>query len=205
MGDPARFWDKAAERYARRPIKDVPAYERTLERTRAYLGADDAVLEIGCGTGSTALLLARDVRQITASDISENMVEIARRKAAEQGAGNLRPVQAGLLDEALPAGPFDAVLAFNLLHLVEDLPAGLRRIGGRLRTGGLFLSKTPCVGEMRWFWRLLLPAMRALGLAPPVSVLTGPQLERAIAGAGFEIIETDDLPRPSRFVVARKL
>ena len=52
------FWDGAAENYAKSPIRDVEAYNYTLERTRTYLSPTDKVLEVGCGTGSTALLLA---------------------------------------------------------------------------------------------------------------------------------------------------
>ncbi|WP_163585808.1 class I SAM-dependent methyltransferase, partial [Klebsiella michiganensis] len=62
---------------------------------------------------------------------------------------------------------FDAILGFNYLHLVRDLPGTLRRIHALLAAEGLFISKTPCVGEMNPLIRLaLLPAMRALRLAP---------------------------------------
>ncbi|MCG8445153.1 MAG: class I SAM-dependent methyltransferase [Hyphomicrobiales bacterium] len=56
------------------PVRDVEAYEYTLERTRSYLAKTGRVLELGCGTGSTALLLAG----ITGNDISPNMIGIAR-------------------------------------------------------------------------------------------------------------------------------
>jgi ubiquinone/menaquinone biosynthesis C-methylase UbiE len=54
---------------------------KTLDCTRKHLSASDNVLEVGCGTGTTALLLAPSVKQITASDISSRTIEIAREKA----------------------------------------------------------------------------------------------------------------------------
>lgn len=69
------------------------------------------------------------------------------------------------------AGHFNAVLGFNYLHLVRNLPGTLRCIYALLAAKGLFISKTPCVGEMNPLIRLaLLPAMRAIGKAPYAGV-----------------------------------
>ncbi len=56
MTDSAKFWNKTADRYARSPIGNMESYEKTLERTRAYLSVSDAVLVFGCGTGTLARL-----------------------------------------------------------------------------------------------------------------------------------------------------
>ena len=85
MQNAARFWDKVAPKYAKSPIADMDAYTYTLERTRSYLSPDDTVLEVGCGTGSTALLLAGNVRHVTASDLSANMIEVGSEKSAGPG------------------------------------------------------------------------------------------------------------------------
>ena len=84
-----RFWDRSAARYARRPIADEAAYQVKLEKTRAYLRPAMAILEFGCGTGSTALSHAPCVRHIRAIDISPKMVGIARDKAEAAGVGNV--------------------------------------------------------------------------------------------------------------------
>lgn len=206
MPDSPLFWDRIATRYAAKPVKDKQTYERTLDRTRAHLKPEDEVLELGCGTGTTALLLAPNVRQITATDISGNMIAIAKDKARDQDVPNTRFEQADIAGSAANHGPVDVVLAFNLLHLVEDLPGAIRNIARMVKPGGLFISKSTCTAEINPLVRLLIPVMQAFGRAPYVAKLTVDALDGAIADGGFDIIERDRLPpsSPNRFVVARK-
>lgn len=202
----ARFWDRIARRYAARPVADLPAYERTLERTRAWLNETDAVLEIGCGTGSTALLHASFVRHITGADIAPEMIAIANEKLADGGPANADFVAATLEDERFRAGTYDAVLAFNLLHLVADLPAALARIRELLKPGGLLVAKTPCVGDMGLAPRLVIPVMRAFGKAPGINFFGKDGLRAAIGDAGFTIEESGLHAKKGHalFVVARR-
>lgn len=210
MQDSALFWDKTAEKYAQSPIADEAAYAYTLERTRSYLSADDSILEVGCGSGSTALLLAGEVARVTASDISPNMIDIGAKKAKAQNIHNVSFVAAALSDSALGDGPYDAVLALNMLHLLEDVPAALQRIHGLLKPGGVFISKTVCVPKSGapFKFRLLkmvLPVMQWVGKAPYVNFMEISELENLVASAGFKIVETGTYPPPSRYIVARKM
>lgn len=212
MTDQTKFWDKIAEKYAKDPIADMDGYTYTLDRTRSYLSPTDRVLELGCGTGSTALLLADSVAKITASDLAPNMIRIAKEKAEKEGTTNIDFLAADLFDPANEQGPFEAVLAHNLLHLVETLPEALNRINGLLKPGGLFISKTFCVDPDRLTakiraMRVILPIMQMVGKAPFVAFMTSTEYERHISEAGFKIIETGNYPatEPRRYVVAKKL
>ncbi|NIA68379.1 class I SAM-dependent methyltransferase [Pelagibius litoralis] len=207
MKSSEKFWDKTAEDYAKSPIKNVPAYQESLARTKAYLSEDDNVLEVGCGTGSTALLLAGSVKHITATDISSNMIAIGWRKAQEQKVANITFARATPFDDIEAEKPFDAVLAFNVLHLLEDTPKALRRLHDLLKPGGLLISKTVCLAEENRLWRVLIFLMQRVGFAPFVKYLKVSELEDCIADQGFEIIETGSYPSYSRgrFIVARKL
>lgn len=188
----ARFWDRSSRKYARSGVADPAGYARTLDRTRALLKPCDRVLELGCGTGTTALRLAGDVRSYLATDISAEMIAIAREK---HGAS---PIPALVFKSATAetltpdAGRFDAVIGFNYLHLVRDLPGTLRRIHALLAADGLFVSKTPCVGNMKALIRLALPVMRAARLAPYAGVFRASELSAHIADAGFDILATED-------------
>ncbi len=185
----AQFWDRSARQYAADPIKDMAGYERTVERTRQWLKASDRVLEIGCGTGTTALKLAPSVSHLLGTDISAAMIAIAQEKARGQSCANADFMALPAEEAAARPGLYDAVLAFNLLHLVEDRETTLWGIRRALRPGGLFISKTPCLTELNPVIRLAVPAMRLIGKAPFVSFFSAAALEADVIGAGFTILE----------------
>ena len=208
----AAFWDKIAPKYAQQPIKDLTAYETTLERTKNYLHESDHVLELGCGTGSTAVLLAPLVSRYTATDISPKMVEIGQGKAREANVPNLEFKAVDWANPKLLDHDFDVVLALNLLHLLPDLPTVLRRIHTLMPAGGYFISKTtvqPQNGAPLSYWliRSVLPILKRLGKVPYVAFHKSGALEQMMKDAGFEIVETMDAPvrPPNHYVVARKL
>ena len=210
MIEQAKFWDKTAAKYAADPIKDMAAYTYTLERTRSYLRDSDTVLEIGCGTGSTALLLAESVGTYHGTDISEKMIKIARGKVAETCLANLSFEAHPALEGIYPHDGLDAVMAFNLLHLLRDIPATLDAARAALRPGGLFITKTPCLKDANWKIGLvlkLIPLAQKLGKAPYVQSFTVGAFDRMIETAGFEIVESGNHPvsPPARYVVARAI
>jgi len=205
----ARFWDRSSRKYARSGIADPNGYERTLERARAHLQPGDSVLELGCGTGTTALRLANGVRSYLATDISGGMIAIANEKLAVESIPALSFRTATAEELVHEESRFDAVLGFNYLHLVRDVPGTLRSIHVLLKPGGLFISKTPCLGDMNPLIRqLLLPAMRAIGKAPHVSCLGASALEQLIIAAGFDVLVRESHASKGKdqrpYIVARK-
>lgn len=202
-----KFWDQIARKYAAGPVEDMPAYEKTLERTRSYLGPEHKVLEFACGTGSTALALAPHAGHYLATDISGEMIAIAREKAAG-GPANLE-LSAGTLDDPrLEEGMFDMVIGFNALHMLEDVPAALARIHSLLKPGGVFISKTPCLKDGPFIYKLVIPVMQAVGKAPYVTFLSAIGIEQALESAGFDVLERDWHGSKGRdirpFLVARR-
>ena len=130
VANDARFWDRIAREYAADKISDMAGYERTLERTRHYLNSGHTVLEFGCGTGTTALKLAPSLGQIVATDISSEMIAIAREKADAEGCRNAAFEVATPDMARWSDGTFDAALSFNVLHLVEAREAALKSVIG---------------------------------------------------------------------------
>jgi ubiquinone/menaquinone biosynthesis C-methylase UbiE len=206
----ARFWDRTSRKYATAAIADQAGYERTLDRTRALLGPDDRVLELGCGTGTTALRLAGHVQSYLATDISAGMIEIAKERHAAGPTIPALTFRTATAEALMPeAAQFDVVLGFNYLHLVRDLPGTLRRIHALLVAEGSFISKTPCLGDVNPLIRLaLLPAMRAIGKAPYAGVFRATDLSQQICAAGFDIPATESHATKGNdnrpYIVARK-
>lgn len=199
------FWDKAAAKYEKSAISDMDGYRDTLDRTIRHLKPTDRVLELGCGTASTVLQLAGHVAHLTATDISPAMIEIGRAKVAEAGVTNVT-LRVGTASDADVDAPYDAVLALNLLHLLPDQDAALRQIHAALKPGGLFISKTACLGE-KWFFKPLVTLLSWLGKAPFVTHQRQAALRAAILGAGFEGVEELSQPGtpPRLYMVVRRV
>jgi ubiquinone/menaquinone biosynthesis C-methylase UbiE len=93
------------------------------------------VLDVGAGTGAMSLLAAELGFEVTALDVSEGMLTVAKGKAAERGL-DIAFVVGSAMEP--PPGPFDAVIERHVLWTVPDPVGALRawrevaRPGGRL-------------------------------------------------------------------------
>lgn len=196
------FWDRFADRYAARQIKDVAAYEALIADAASRLTLGDTVLELGCGTGSIAIRLAPFVLRYIATDFSPEMIRIASAKPAPDS------LEFKVADAAtsFSSSPFDAICAFNVLHLVDDPARLLVDIHAHLKPGGLLISKTWCFAEVNWAFRLLFRGMGFVGLFPPAHRLTVVALRDMMLSAGLEIVEQRVLGSypQNPYIVARR-
>lgn len=205
----ARFWNRIARKYAADPIADLPGYEATLQRVQGLLTTEQQVLEIGCGTGSTAMRLAPFTQTLLATDVSSEMIAIAREKLAAQPVPQLSFDVADADRPMANPAAYDVVLAFNVLHLVADLDGVLAHAMHALRAGGLLISKTACISEMSpLIPRLVLPLMRAIGKAPHVLCFDAAALQTAMVRQGLELVAVERHGSKGKdirvFIVARK-
>lgn len=199
----ARFWDKTSQKYSQSAISDQAGYQRTLDKSLTLLKPNHAVVELGCGTGGTAIHLARSVRRYLGTDISPGMIEIANGRVltpemstANGGKEEIQGLSFRVTTaQELASTPdkYDIALGFNYLHLLRDLPGTLKSVNALLVPGGLFISKTPCIRDMTLGLVLLpvLPLARAVGLAPFVSGFTAGELRKQLEAAGFEVVDTE--------------
>lgn len=201
----AKFWDRVAERYSRSPVADEAAYEKKLQVTREYFRPDMQVLEIGCGTGSTAIAHAPYVQKIRATDISSKMIEIAQRKANAASIENVTVEQSSIDDLNVADHTMDAVLALSVLHLLEDRDAVIAKVRNMLKPGGVFVSSTVCLGDTMKFLKYIGPIGQFLGLMPMVKVFAKQELADSLTDAGFDIVyEWQPGKNKAVFVVAKK-
>ena len=113
----------------------------------AVPGPDDVVLDLGCGTGAIALALAGDAREVVGRDISEGMMEEARRKADEAGLENVS-FKYGSFREPDYDGEVDVVVSnFAMHHLADDEKREAIRIIGELGPRRFVLGDVMFFGE----------------------------------------------------------
>ena len=205
MKDAKTFWDNYAPRYARSRIQNPGNYQKKLEVSRSYLTPDSRVLEVGCGTGSTALEHAAHVGSILATDISAEMIAIAEQKLRDSPFNNVE-FQCGTLQSlSLQPQYYDAILALNVLHLLDDVPAALHTMYQLLKPGGVLISSTALVGEAGWLARTLVRLLQRVNMAPYVSVMTADELISQLQQHGFHT-QYEWFTEPSHvFLVSQKL
>lgn len=116
--------------------------EVTAWATRFVRDSPQRILDLGAGTGTGALALARrfPAAEVVAVDRSPVMLERVQAAAREQGLGGRVRVVPADLDAAWPAvGAVDLVWASSFLHEVADPAALLDNVRASLRPGGLLV------------------------------------------------------------------
>lgn len=100
------------------------------------------ILEIACGTGSHAFQLEKYGYHITASDYSEDMLRVARRRAIDSGSKILF-VRSDMRELKVPAEDYDTVIclfdSIGYLRTNKALANALGAIRRRLRPNGIFI------------------------------------------------------------------
>lgn len=96
------------------------------------------VLEVGCGIGTDTVNFARAGARVTAVDLSDRSLDLARRRAAVYGLDNVRFVHANVeeLSRVLQPASFDLVYSFGVIHHTPRPDIALRELVALLRPGG---------------------------------------------------------------------
>jgi SAM-dependent methyltransferase len=105
----------------------------------ADLHAGDVVLDLGSGGGIDVLLSARRVGPTGFAyglDMTPEMLDLARRNAAESGATNVEFLHGNMEDIPLPDESIDVVISNCVINLSPDKPAVFSEISRVLRPGG---------------------------------------------------------------------
>lgn len=154
-----------------------------LDIFRHCLPPGSSVLDLGCGSGWTTLLLARAGYDAVGADISGRMIEIARERAALDGL-SAGFVVADMEEFELERRDFDGVLLFDALHHCPGYPRVLRQAAAHLRDGGHLLLLEPS-----WLHRYS-PHARAATRHYGVTELgfTRRDLARCLRRAGFRSV-----------------
>jgi phosphatidylethanolamine/phosphatidyl-N-methylethanolamine N-methyltransferase len=144
-----RFWDRFAPRYDRFMSRFAGVYAQLVDRIQLELDPSDRVLEIATGTGLIALEISKYVSSVTAIDISEPMIRVARSKARSANIGNVDFHVQDACALSFDDEEFDVCLVVNALHVMLQPELALREIRRVLKPSGRLIAPTYCHGENR--------------------------------------------------------
>jgi 2-polyprenyl-3-methyl-5-hydroxy-6-metoxy-1,4-benzoquinol methylase len=124
-----QYWDRQAAAFDNEPdhgLRD-PIIEKTwTEWLKKWLpDSNSTILDIGCGTGSLSVVLARLGHQVTGIDLSPAMIELAQSKAAINGL----QIAFYVMDAAFPQLPqqYDVIICRHLLWALPEPKHVLQR------------------------------------------------------------------------------
>lgn len=135
------FWDRVAWVY------DIFANGINRKANRALCASvkkmilpTDNVLECACGTGLLTAVIAPSCKQLTATVFSEKMLKRAKKKCKKFG--NVQFAQTDILHLPYPDACFDAVVAANVIHLLDHPYQALNELDRVCRAGGRIIVPT---------------------------------------------------------------
>ena len=202
MNKSEKFFDRVSGKSKPEPNKTA---SKIIESSKEFLEKDKYVLDFGCGSGAITNKLAKEVKAIEAIDISSGMLEFAKKQAEENAITNINYRQVSIFDENFKDETFDVILAFNVLHYIEDMPSHVERINSLLKPNGIFISSTACMKEKRSLVRYLVSFLHKIGLVPKMNSYKKIELETLIENGKFEVIKSERISKlPEYFIVMKK-
>lgn len=151
-------------------------------------------LDLGCGTGATAVRLARLGIHVTAVDCSSAMLDITQRAALEGGVAEkivVKHGEAAQLASLFPARSFDVILCHNILEYVDDPGAVLRDAARALRGSSAIVS----VLVRTQAGEVLKAAIRAGDLDGTENALMAEWGEESLYGGRVRLFSNEDMQR----------
>jgi ubiquinone/menaquinone biosynthesis C-methylase UbiE len=110
---------------------------RTIERLEVPSGA--SVLDVGCGTGASALPAAEEIGphgEVIGVDLAERLLKIGRQKAKKKGLTNIKFVTGDMERLDYPDNRFDAVVSVFSIFFVADMVKQVRELWRMVRPRG---------------------------------------------------------------------
>ena len=126
----------------------VPSWIPALDGVEEKLTAGARVADVGCGLGSSSVLLGEAYPRSTVvgSDYHGESIELARKKAAEAGVADRVTFEVATAQTFTGTG-YDLVTTFDCLHDMGDPLGAARRVREALAPDGTWLLVEPNAGD----------------------------------------------------------
>ncbi len=162
------------------------------------LSGSEAVLDLACGTGATAIPLARCVPDgsVIAVDLSTAMLAVAKQRAFELKLKNLQFIELDMTQLPFLANSFDCASCAFGLFFVDDMSALLKHIASTVKSGGCILVCGFCSETFQPMAQLCLDRLRRYGVEVPEQIgwqrMAEPeQLQAIFTAAGLPLIHIE--------------
>lgn len=155
-------------------------------REAAHASPDARILDVACGPGIVVEALAAGAREVVGCDLTPEMLDKARSRAAAAGLTNVRFVPARAEALPFPDCAFDAVVSRSAVHHFPDPAAALREMARVVRRGGRVVTVDVMATESA-DGAALHNALEILRDPSHVRMLARTELHRALVLAGLEV------------------
>ena len=129
-----KYWDAFAGKYDQFITKNAGnGYHLLFKMFAEDTARSQKLLEMATGTGLIALEMSRHISEITATDLSQEMLKMAKEKAEKQHVENVSFQMEDICSLSFPDHSFDSVIASNVLHLLFEPDRAMQEIVSFLR------------------------------------------------------------------------
>lgn len=136
------FWDRIANVYDIAESFNSKVYTEMCDTTRRLVPSGAKVLDCAAGTGELTFAAALKAESVVCTDLSENMLKTAKRKALKRGFSNITFEERNIFELKDPDCTYDIVIAGNVLHLVDNPKDAVKELYRVTKCGGKILLPT---------------------------------------------------------------
>jgi ubiquinone/menaquinone biosynthesis C-methylase UbiE len=137
-----QYWDKKALTYDNHLTESQAAYTKIVKFLKEDLTNNMFILDIGTGTGEIPLQIYKNVNKIDAIDFSNEMINIAKSKAANLNNTKINFYVGDINELPYEKKMLDAVIMSNLLHIIDEPCKLLSNVKNILKNNGIIIAPT---------------------------------------------------------------
>ena len=136
------FWDNIAAVYDIAEAVNGKVYREMTDLAARLVPRGAKVLDCAAGTGSLSIAAAERANTVVCTDLSENMLFSARKKAKRYGADNIVFEKRNIFELCDEDGTYDCVIAGNVLHLLNNPQGAVKELCRVAKSGGKVIVPT---------------------------------------------------------------